>query len=61
LSFCFATALSHDTGITLLVVDNDYYKICNINYRGGLRYPHLVRDEFKPDYLADLIKPRAMN
>jgi len=47
--------------ITLLVVDNDYYKTCTINYRGGLRYPHLVRDESKPDYLADLIKPRSMN
>jgi len=44
--------------ITLLVLVDDYYKICSINYHGGQRYPHLVRDETKPDSLADLIKPR---
>jgi len=61
LPFCFATALSSDAGKTLLVLDNDYCKTCTINYRGGLRYPHLVHDESKPDDLTDLINPRAMN
>ncbi|MGB7267360.1 MAG: M61 family peptidase, partial [Terracidiphilus sp.] len=45
--------------ITLLVVDDDYYRTSTIQYHGGQRYPHLVRDEAKPDYLNDLIKPRA--
>jgi predicted metalloprotease with PDZ domain len=45
--------------ITLLVVDDDYYKTCVIDYHGGPRYPHLVRDDSKPDYLDDLIKARA--
>jgi hypothetical protein len=37
------------------VVD-DYYKTCNVDYHGGSRYPHLIRDESKPDYLDDLAK-----
>jgi predicted metalloprotease with PDZ domain len=47
--------------ISLLVVIDDYYKTCNVDYHGGQRYPHLVRDEGKPDYLDDLAKPRATN
>lgn len=45
--------------ITLLVVDDDYYKTCDVDYHGGSRYPHLVRDESKPDYLDQLAKPHA--
>ena len=45
--------------ITLLVVDDDYYRTSTIQYHGGQRYPHLVRDDAKPDYLGDLIKPRG--
>jgi predicted metalloprotease with PDZ domain len=43
--------------ITLLVVDDDYYRTCVINYHGGDRYPHLVRNPGKPDYLDVLLKP----
>ena len=45
--------------ITLLVVDDDYYHTCTIDYHGGERFPHLERDTSKPDYLDDLIKPHA--
>ena len=45
--------------ITLLVVNDDYINTATINYHGGLRYPHLVRDEDKPDYLDELIKAQA--
>lgn len=47
--------------IELLVVIDDYYRTCKIDYHGGDRYPHLVRDEAKPDYLDDLIKARAIS
>jgi predicted metalloprotease with PDZ domain len=47
--------------ITLLVVNDDYINKATVNYHGGSRYPHLVRDEQKPDYLDDLIKARAEN
>ena len=45
--------------ISLLVVVDEYYRTCTINYKGGARYPHLVRDEGKPDDLDQLIKARA--
>jgi predicted metalloprotease with PDZ domain len=45
--------------ISLVVVNDDYIHTDNINYHGGPRYPHLVRDEAKPDYLDELIKPHA--
>ncbi len=43
--------------VRLLVLDDDYYKTCTIDYHGGERYPHLVREEGKPDYLDELAKP----
>jgi predicted metalloprotease with PDZ domain len=43
--------------IRLLVLNDDYYKTCTIDYHGGERYPHLVRQEGKADLLDDLAKP----
>jgi predicted metalloprotease with PDZ domain len=45
--------------ITLLVVVDDYVRTCTIQYHGGDRYPHLVREGDRPDYLDELIKARA--
>ena len=45
--------------ITLLVVNDEYIHTFAINYHGGERHPHLVRVDEKPDYLDELIKPRA--
>jgi predicted metalloprotease with PDZ domain len=45
--------------ITLLVVVDESILTSTINYHGGPRYPHLVRDSQRPDYLDELIKPRA--
>jgi predicted metalloprotease with PDZ domain len=45
--------------ITLLVVVDDFFQTSTINYHGGERYPHLVRDEAKPDYLDEIIKAQA--
>ena len=45
--------------IAILVINYDYYRTCNVNYHGEERYPHLVRDESKDDYLTGLGKPRA--
>jgi predicted metalloprotease with PDZ domain len=43
--------------IRLLVLNDDYYKTCVIDYHGGERYPHLVREEGKPDLLDEIAKP----
>ena len=45
--------------ITLLAVDDEYIRTFTINYHGGEKHPHLVRANDKPDYLDELIKPRA--
>ncbi len=45
--------------ITLLVISDSYYRTASVAYHGGERYPHLAREEGKPDYLDELIKPRA--
>ena len=44
--------------LELLVENSDYYKTYKLDYRGGEKYPHLVRDDLKPDMLSDIIKPR---
>ena len=59
LSDAISSAKSTSEPITLLVVVDDYFRTCTINYHDGQRYPHLVRDEQRPDYLDELIKPRA--
>ena len=44
--------------IELLVENTDYYKTYKINYTGGEKYPHLVRDESKPDLLTEILKAK---
>jgi len=44
--------------LELLVENNDYFKTYQLDYHGGERYPHLVRDEAKPDVMENIIKPR---
>jgi predicted metalloprotease with PDZ domain len=42
--------------MSLIVKDGDYYKTVAIDYHGGEKYPHLVRDSAKPDLLSDIIR-----
>jgi len=44
--------------LELLVENTDYYKIYKLDYHGGEKYPHLVRDESKPDVLSEIITPK---
>jgi predicted metalloprotease with PDZ domain len=43
--------------LQLLVENTDYFGTFNLDYHGGEKYPHLVRDESKPDMLTDIIRP----
>jgi predicted metalloprotease with PDZ domain len=43
--------------IELLVKNGEYFETRRIDYRGGERYPHLVRDDSKPDLLSAIIAP----
>jgi len=42
--------------LQLLVENTDYFKTYGVNYHGGEQYPHLVRDESRPDMLSDIIR-----
>lgn len=44
--------------IELLVQNLDYYVTVKVDYRGGLKYPHLVRTKSAPDRLSDIVRPR---
>jgi hypothetical protein len=59
LSDAVKSAKESSQPITLLVVVDDYFRTCTINYHDGPRYPHLVRNDAQPDYLDELIKPKA--
>ncbi len=61
----FSPEVLHDTikaakngsaPIELLVENTDYYKTYKLDYHGGEKYPHLVRDESKPDLLSEILK-----
>ncbi len=44
--------------LELLVENTEYYTTYKIDYHGGEKYPHLVRDESKPDALDEILKPK---
>ncbi len=51
-------AKNNKAPIQLLVENAEYYKTYAVDYHDGDRYPHLVQDKSKPDYLGDMIKAR---
>jgi predicted metalloprotease with PDZ domain len=55
-----ADAVKSPGPINLLIKDGEYYSLHGIDYHGGEQYPHLVRDESKPDLIAEIIKPHAV-
>jgi predicted metalloprotease with PDZ domain len=59
LSDAIQSAKGASQPITLLVVVDGYFRTSTINYHDGPRYPHLVRDDERPDYLDELIKPKT--
>ena len=44
--------------IELLVENTDYYKTYKLDYHAGEKYPHLVRDDSKPDMLSEILKAK---
>jgi predicted metalloprotease with PDZ domain len=43
--------------IELLIKRDEYYSVHRIEYQGGEKYPHLERDESKPDLLTKIMEP----
>ena len=54
-----AAAASATKPLELLIKTGEYYETHRIDYRGGERYPHLVRDPSVADLLSEIIKPLA--
>ncbi len=50
-------SLTNQQPITLLVENADYYSTFQVDYHGGNRYPHLVRNEDQPNLLDEIIQP----
>ena len=44
--------------IELIVENTDYFRVVKLDYHGGEKYPHLVRDEAKPDLLTEIYKAK---
>lgn len=42
--------------LQLIVENTDYFRTFNLDYHGGEKYPHLVREEAKPDLLTDITR-----
>jgi predicted metalloprotease with PDZ domain len=45
--------------IQLIVANGPAVETYAVNYHGGLRYPHLVRDENRPDFLSEILHSRT--
>jgi hypothetical protein len=44
----------------LLVKHGDNYENVTVTYRGGAKYPHLVRIKGTVDMLGDIVRPHAI-
>ncbi|MGB8011079.1 MAG: M61 family peptidase [Terriglobales bacterium] len=44
--------------IELIVENTDYFRVVKLDYHGGEKYPHLVRDEAKPDLLTEIYRAK---
>jgi predicted metalloprotease with PDZ domain len=54
-----AATASSDKPLELLIKTGEFYEVHRVDYRGGEKYPHLVRDPGKPDLLSEIIKAQA--
>jgi len=52
------TAAKAGGPIELIVKDQSQYRTVRIDWKGGLRYPHLVRDPSQPARLDDILAPK---
>jgi predicted metalloprotease with PDZ domain len=51
-------AKSSTSPIELIVENTDYFRVVKLDYHGGEKYPHLLRDESKPDLLTEIYRAK---
>jgi len=44
--------------IELILENTEYFRVVKLDYHGGEKFPHLVRDESKPDLLTEIYKAK---
>jgi predicted metalloprotease with PDZ domain len=44
--------------LELIVENTEYFRVVKLDYHGGEKFPHLVRDESKPDLLTEIFKAK---
>jgi predicted metalloprotease with PDZ domain len=54
-----AVKASAQRPVELLIKNGEFYETHRLEYSGGERYPHLVRDESAPDLLTQVIAPKG--
>ena len=47
------------SSIQLIVANAPAVQTYNVDYHGGLRYPHLVREERRPDFLSEILRSQT--
>ena len=52
-------AVARNKPLDLLVKNGEFYQTFHVDYSGGEKYPHLVRDNATPDLLTQIIKPKV--
>jgi predicted metalloprotease with PDZ domain len=59
LQAAIASAKNGTAPIEVVVENGSFHETYKLNYHSGARYPHLERDNSKPDVIGDVIKSRA--
>ena len=54
-----AAAKNATAPIQLIVANGAQFRTYSVDYHGGLRYPHIERDDSRPDYLGEITNPRV--
>jgi len=54
-----ASSATSTAPIEVVVENGSFNESYRVNYHGGERYPHLERDNSKPDVIGEIIKARA--
>jgi predicted metalloprotease with PDZ domain len=44
--------------IEVIVENTDYFRAVKLDYHGGEKFPHLIRDESKPDLLTEIFRAK---
>ncbi len=52
-----AAAMANHKAIAILAENGEYFSTFQVNYDGGEKFPHLVRDESKKDVLSTIASP----